>query len=245
MSKPQIVIVPGAWHAPFYMATVVSNLESLGYTIHAQQMPAVGSSNPPSDLSTDVAALNSMVEKAIDAGNDVVVICHSWGGMVTGSGLMGLSKAEREQKGKKGGVIRTGYMTAFIVDIGVSMMDAAGGKPAPWFGIQNRYVYVKDPNVLYNDLPPAEQQKWGEKLQCHAYDTFYAKATAASWKKIPTNYLLCEDDLAIPREGQQAMIEGVKAVGADIEVTSIKVGHSPFLSKVDETVAWIVGVAGR
>jgi hypothetical protein len=38
------------------------------------------------------------------------------------------------------------------------------------------------------------------------------------------------------------MIDGVKAAGGGVEVTRIKAGHSPFLSKIDETVEWIVGV---
>jgi hypothetical protein len=40
------------------------------------------------------------------------------------------------------------------------------------------------------------------------------------------------------------MIDGVKEAGGEVEVTRIKAGHSPFLSKVEETAGWIVGVAG-
>jgi hypothetical protein len=136
MPKPQLVLVPGAWHAPFYMATMVSNLEALGYQIHARQYPAVGSSNPPKDLSEDIAALRATLEEAIGTGNDVVVICHSWGGFLAGSGLVGLSRQEREAKGKKGGVVRVGYMTAFIVPEGVTLMNAIGDVPPSWFDIQ-------------------------------------------------------------------------------------------------------------
>jgi hypothetical protein len=118
------------------MATMTSKLEALGYKVHARQMPGVGSSNPSKDLSEDVAALRSTVEEAIGNGNDVIVICHSWGGMVTGSGLVGLSKQEREAQGKKGGVVRTGYMTAFIVPEGVTLMNAVGDVPPAWFDIQ-------------------------------------------------------------------------------------------------------------
>jgi pimeloyl-ACP methyl ester carboxylesterase len=265
MSKPHIILVPGAWHAPFYMDTMVSKIQSLGYAVHARQMPAVGSSSPPKDLTTDISALRSTVEEAIDTGNDVVVICHSWGGMVTGSGLTGLSKQEREAEGKRGGVVRTGYMAAFIVDIGVSLMDVLSGKAPVWAEIkvssslhsqshlkqlvvsgltfgQGDYIYATDPNIFYNDLPISEQQDWHAKLQSQSYATFWAKATAATWKTIPTSYLLCEDDLAIPAAGQQHMIDGAMGAGGEIVVTRIKASHSPFLSKIDETVEWIVGV---
>lgn len=107
---------------------------------------------------------------------------------------------------------------------------------------QGEYVYAKDPNIFYNDLPIADQQDWHAKLQSHSYATIWAKATAASWRVVDTSYLLCEDDIAITAQGQQAMIDGVKEGGGEIEVTRIKAGHSPFLSRIDETVEWIVGV---
>jgi predicted esterase len=56
---------------------------------------------------------------------------------------------------------------------------------------------------------------------------------------------LCEDDQAIPPQAQQAMCDAVKEAGADIEVTRINAGHSPFLSKIDETVEWIDGMAKK
>ena len=122
------------------MATVTSKLESLGYTIHARQMPGVGASNPPKDLSEDVAALRTIVEEAIGSGNDVMAIVHSWGGIVAGTGLVGLGKKEREAEGKKGGVVRVGYLAAFIVPEGVSLIDAIGGVNPPWFDVQVRVV---------------------------------------------------------------------------------------------------------
>jgi pimeloyl-ACP methyl ester carboxylesterase len=139
MSKPHIVLVPGAWHAPFYMEALISKLEGLGYTIHARQMPAVGNPSPPKDLSEDIAALRSMVEEAISPnGNDVVVICHSWGGFVTGNGLVGLSRKEREAEGKKGGVVSLGYMTAFMISEGETLLGATGNIEASWVEVQVR-----------------------------------------------------------------------------------------------------------
>lgn len=136
MSKPHIVLVPGAWHDPSSMASVTSLLTRAGYTVHARQMPAVGSSNPPKDLSEDVAALRAMVDDALATGADVVVICHSWGGMVTGSALTGYSKSARERNGQKGGVVRVGYLAAFMVPVGMSLKDAIGGTWPVWFDEQ-------------------------------------------------------------------------------------------------------------
>jgi hypothetical protein len=41
------------------------------------------------------------------------------------------------------------------------------------------------------------------------------------------------------------MIEAVREAGGEIEVTRLKSGHSPFLSKIEETVGWVRRVAGE
>lgn len=135
MSKPQLVLLPGAWHIPEHYATLVSKLESHGYTVHISQLPSVGSSSPPSDLSEDIATTRALVEKAIGYGNDVIVLPHSWAGIVAGSALVGMSKKEREVDGKKGGVTRTGYIAAFIIEEGKSLIDSVP-QPEPWWDVQ-------------------------------------------------------------------------------------------------------------
>jgi hypothetical protein len=40
------------------------------------------------------------------------------------------------------------------------------------------------------------------------------------------------------------MVNGVKEAAGEIEVTRLKSGHSPFLSRVEETVVWVQRVAG-
>ncbi|KAF2016526.1 alpha/beta-hydrolase [Aaosphaeria arxii CBS 175.79] len=245
MSKPQIVLVPGAWHSPDAFSTVTSQLESNGYTVHTRQLPSVGNDNPPKDLTEDVNALQELVTKAIGTGNEVIVAPHSWAGIITGSALTGFGKKQREEKGEKGGVVTCAYMCAFIVPEGVSLHDAAGGVIPPWYAHEDPYTVVKDGSVFYNDLPEEQSKHWQSQLQTHSYATQAAPATGASWKEIPTRYLLCEDDQAIPAFAQELMANGVKEAGGDIEVERIKTSHSPFLSRPDLVVNWIRRVAGE
>ena len=137
MSKPQLVILPGAWHVPLHYAAITSKLEAQGYKVYIRQFPSVGNPKPPTDLSEDIAAAKSLVEEAIGDGNDVVVIPHSWAGIVAGSALDGMGKKEREAEGKKGGVVRAGYIAAFMVDKGVGLIDCIPG-PADWWDVQVR-----------------------------------------------------------------------------------------------------------
>ncbi|KAH8716849.1 Alpha/beta hydrolase fold-1 [Phaeosphaeriaceae sp. PMI808] len=227
------------------MDLVSRKLEDAGYKIFARDMPAVGSTSPSKDLTEDIAALRSLVEQAIGDGNNVIPIVHSWGGIVACTGLSGLGKKERAAEGKKGGIVRVGYMAAFIVPEGTSLMDAIGGADPEWFNIQGELLYATDASIFYNDLPEKEQQDWFSKLQSQTLATFHTKTTAATWRQIPTSYLVCEDDRAIPAFAQDAMIKAVQDAGAEIDVTRFKASHSPFLSMPEETAGWIRRVAGE
>jgi alpha-beta hydrolase superfamily lysophospholipase len=150
MEKPQIVVIPGAWHGPIYFEKLQSMLEKAGYTIHVRQLASTGNSQPVKSLDDDIALVRSLVEEAIGDGNDVVVVAHSYGGIVAGSALEGLGKTQREAAGLRGGIVRCGYMSAFIVPKGVSVMDKLGGKPLPWYTPEVRR-YTTDP------CPPSPQ----------------------------------------------------------------------------------------
>lgn len=249
MSKPQLVLIPGAWHTPEAFSVLIPKLEAHGYTVHTTQLPSVDApaDNVPTEPNKDIEAVRSLVTKAIGAGNDVIVAPHSWGGIVAGSALSGLGKKEREAKGEKGGVMRTAYMCAFMAPQNFSLSDALQGQIPDWWYIDGPYARTRPhaANVFYNDLPEAQQQKWYAGTRTQASATMTAKAAATSWMEIPTSYLLCENDLAIPPQAQEGMTEMAKGMGGEVEVTRVKSGHSPFLSVPDEVVAWLRRVAGE
>ncbi|KAK7185317.1 alpha/beta-hydrolase [Paraphaeosphaeria sporulosa] len=249
MSQPQIVLFPGAWHLPTCYSLIIPKLEAAGYTVHTTQLPSVTDKDPPKDLSADIAVARAIVDKAIGSGNDVIVVCHSWSGIVVGSALVGYSKKEREEKGKEGGVVRCGYMCAFLAPEGLSLTESIQGPPPTWWTIEGEhFARLTDSagDILYNDLPDSHRAQWFEKVsRTHSVHSFVAKATGESWKQIPTYYLICEDDLAIPVAGQEAMTAMVKNMGGELRTERLKSSHSPFLSHVDETVSWIRGVAGE
>jgi hypothetical protein len=138
MSKPQIVLIPGAWHTPEAFSLIISKLESHGYVVHCSQLPSVdpNPSDPLTDLTKDITVVRDLVTKAIGDGNDVVVAPHSWSGIVAGSALTGMGKKEREAKGEKGGVVRTAYMCAFMAPEGVSLMDSLQGQIPEWWYVE-------------------------------------------------------------------------------------------------------------
>lgn len=144
VSRPHIVFLHGAWHSPIYFAKITALLQDHLYVVHAQQLPAVGvppSWTPPTNLDLDIAAAQTLIDYAIADGNDVIVVCHSWGGTIASSALVGYSKKERAEKGLKGGVVRVGYMCAFMIDEGSSLHDEFEGEHPTWYDVDVGPMY--------------------------------------------------------------------------------------------------------
>ena len=72
----------------------------------------------------------------------------------------------------------------------------------------------------------------------------HSPCTYAAWRDVPSTYLYCLQDAAIPIEIQKAMVEGT-ASGTGIKTETVDASHSPFLSKPDEVTAAIRRAAGE
>ena len=77
----------------------------------------------------DAAFIAQEIEKLADEGKDVILIGHSSGGVPLSESTKGLGKEEREKEGKKGGVVRLGYLTALVPPVGTSAAGVLAGVP--------------------------------------------------------------------------------------------------------------------
>lgn len=84
---------------------------------------------------------------------------------------------------------------------------------------------------MYNDVERKEAEHCLSMLRPHSLATFKDKARSAAWKKIPSAYLVCENDRAIDVKDQDKMIASVKAAGGEIKTERLFVSHSPYLAK--------------
>ena len=132
MSKPTMVFIPGAWHTPEPFKVIVAKLSILGYKCIPLSLLAAGHEPAVLDLQPDIDIVHRTVQDEVDQGHLVVVVAHSWGGIIAGGALDGLSKTEREKSGRKGGVVKLAYMCAFIPPEGVSLATALGGADPEW-----------------------------------------------------------------------------------------------------------------
>ncbi|RMZ83186.1 hypothetical protein DV738_g1369, partial [Chaetothyriales sp. CBS 135597] len=245
-TKPAIVIVPGAWHGPEGFKQVVDSLEATGYEVKALHLPSVGAAVPLKDFRPDVDAVQAAIREFADQGKDVLVLGHSYGGVVISEAVNGHDKASREKQGLKGGVSHLYFLCAFVLPEDHSLGDALNNEPLPWFDVSEDQLLVtptKPTEVFYNDVD--DPSAIIKTLKPHSFQTFFSKVTYAGWKYVPNTFLLCAKDAAIPLAVQQAMVDRARSLGADFTTHDIDASHSPFLSKPDEVVLSIRRAAGE
>jgi pimeloyl-ACP methyl ester carboxylesterase len=77
-------------------------------------------------MADDAAFFHGIVEELADQGKDVVLVTHSYGGVVGTEASKGLSKSERTEAGKDGGLVRLVYLTSVVPTPGNSLGDLMG-----------------------------------------------------------------------------------------------------------------------
>lgn len=145
MSKPTIVFVPGLWHSPEPFEKTRALLGEKNYPTAAVSNPSRGAQAGNKSLTDDADNLRAKLERLADEGREIVLVLHSYGGIVGGCGVEGVEFAERAKQGKRGGVVMLVYMCALTGVKGVSMMEIMGGELMPWIGADEVHTYIPNP----------------------------------------------------------------------------------------------------
>lgn len=130
---------------------------------------------------------------------------------------------------------------------GYSLLSSVGGKPAPWQTFSEDGLELtchRSPEIFYNDLPEDQAEMLTATLKTHSYGAHNSEVTVASWKFVPSTYLYCLRDQAIPYEFQKVMVEQF-AKGYDVKTETLDASHSPFWSQPKEVAAAIRRAAGE
>ncbi|KAH7157986.1 Alpha/beta hydrolase fold-1 [Dactylonectria estremocensis] len=235
--QPTVVLVPGAWQRSSGFDTVQQKLGHLGYPTVLVDHLSTGAEPPTIELTDDVNNLRQVLQRLVDEERDVVVIAHSYGGVVASCAVEGFDVAELSKSGKNGGVIMLAYLSAFVLPKGKSLMDGLGGQWLPWQRVEGDYCRTtNEAEVFYNDLSVPEQRKWIATMTHMPVAVFKSKSTYEPWHVIPCMYIFCTKDNAIPIVSQTAM---ASQMGSSITTYEIVSSHSPFLSSPDEVVGGI------
>ncbi|KAI5925865.1 Alpha/beta hydrolase fold-1 [Camillea tinctor] len=247
--KPAIVIVTGAWHLPPSWDKVSSRLRAGGYAVRVPRLLSVCGPEPVDHTwRVDAAVVRDAAMPFVAQGREVVLVGHSYGGVVAMVAAEGLTVADRAARGLKGGVKAILFVCALLMtERGVSTMEAKGGY-ADWMapgqpvfqGISYSFPVVPGKEPFYNDLPPEEAEYWIGKLQRQSQRAMEEPLPICLKDiNVSMTYLFCEADQSIPIEDQRRLVAGVP--GMKTEWCSA--AHSPFLSQPDFTTDVIKKVA--
>ncbi|KAI1109412.1 Alpha/beta hydrolase fold-1 [Nemania sp. NC0429] len=249
--KPVIILVHGAWHSPEVWTQVKVRLEAAGFEVYTPRLLTVVGPEPTDHTwRADVAVVHDIAVPLFRQGREVVIVGHSYGGVVITASVDGQTVAERKSRGLKGGFSAVVYICAFaIAQRGLSLTSVLGGKYLDWmitaepfknvpFSIQ--LVPGQDP--FYNDLPVDEASKWRAMLRCHSQKSFEEPLEfCANDIQIPMTYLLCDEDQAMPIQVQESMVAAVPR----LKTRRCTAAHSPFLSQPDLTADVIADAARK
>jgi len=204
-----IVLVHGAWHGAWCWDAVVADLAASELPVTAVTLPLTGAAD-------DVAAARSAIEAA---GPGSVVVGHSYGGMVISQAAAGLP------------VRRLVYLAAFLAEAGEDMLTLLDGSDLLGAVLVDESQVRVDPSaaagIFYGDADPDAAAALVARLRPMAVDAAMAAAPATppAWRTVPTTYVVCTNDRALPVASQRAM-----AARAD-EVVEWPTDHSPFVTR--------------
>lgn len=222
-----VVLVHGAWHGPWCWATVTQRLDAAGVPHAEVELPFTGHSD-------DIAATRTALD-SIDGTK--VLVGHSYGGLVISGAGDGRSD-----------LAHLVYLCAFLVQPGETILDELARVPdLPAAKVLDAIVRHDDgtssidPNLamgaFYEFSPPDPAREAIGRLRPMNDQSILSKCGGAPWMQIPSTYVLCAQDQAIPVEGQRRMARNAtNSVVLDTD-------HSPFLSRPEDTARLLITLA--
>ncbi|OCL00253.1 alpha/beta-hydrolase [Cenococcum geophilum 1.58] len=241
MTNPTLVIVHGASHTGEHFVPLANALQAAGFTNVCNPHTAAGSKPAVTSFDPDAAHIRDTVTKCVDSGEDVAAIMHSYGGAPSCEAVGGLSKEDRAKEGKTGGVTRMIFITSLVLPEGTTVQNNPE-QVAKLKILKEGFGTVLDGKEwFYNDMSDEEAATWSAKMVPQAVGVMMSPLTYPAYFHIPSLYLLCEKDNGLPFASQRRMVEF-----AGIEDTlTLDSGHSPYLSRIDETVGFISRAVGK
>ncbi|CAG8977375.1 hypothetical protein HYALB_00007005 [Hymenoscyphus albidus] len=219
MSKPIFLCIPGASHPVIIYEPLKASLSLHGYSAVLLQLPSTGGNPPTFDFTEDLAAIRNTVAHLSDSGNDVIVVAHGWSGVMAGEALQGLGKVEREQRGRRGGVLRLVFIMGWVVKEG--FQGARRGDVSSMFSYlrpdlqTNTATPVPDltTTTLFSDMAPQQANFWTSQLLPQSLGVFWSRTTYAAWRHIPSTYVLCGSDRNVSPDYAEVMVQEARDCG--------------------------------
>lgn len=154
-SPPIILLVPGAFGTPDSYKKLVQYLEQAGFSTQPGPYPSCDPADPSTVSSEkDIIFLreNVILPLLDQKQKNIVIIAHSYGGVVGGAAAKGLDKKSREAQGKASSVIGLVYVAGNITLEGKSILKAVGGAYPPFIKVDKVRPFRSSRNSDYMSL---------------------------------------------------------------------------------------------
>lgn len=219
-STKAIVLVHGGFVDGSGWAGVYKILKDKGYNVLVVQ-------NPTKTLAEDVAATKAAIESA---GGDVVLVGHSYGGVVI------------TEAGTHPNVAGLVYVTAFAPDKGESVSSLIANPPPgapvpPILPPKDGYLFLDREKFAASfaaDVDEAEASFMADSQVPWGVEALAGAVTDPAWRTKPSYYLVATEDKMIPPPAQRAMAGRAKA-----QVTEVAGSHAIYVSKPAEVAEFI------
>jgi hypothetical protein len=229
-------------------------MRSHGYNVEAISLASNDPKDPPNtDIDSDVEVITAAIENILSSGNDVVLVTHSY------SGYPGQTAAYNfiDRQPGRPRIVAIAMMCSFLYPAGTKFIDVLGGKPHAIHKVIENETLLDIPDnpkeLFYHDVQDAEAVEAIGHLKPASWRTLLKAPTVngSGYWGIPTSYLICESDKAIPAELQRLMLAGndeemeMRESKMRIRQEAVDASHSPFLSIPDRTADFIRRSAGE
>ena len=131
-NQPTILLVHGLWHRPGHYTALIDVFRSQGFKVVAPALPSTGG-EVQQGLHADAHVVEKAIEGLVAAEEDILIIAHSYGGMVATEALkVHKTRKARAMIGKKGGVLGIAFIAAFVFTAGQTLLGGLGGRLPPF-----------------------------------------------------------------------------------------------------------------
>ncbi|WP_284124291.1 alpha/beta fold hydrolase [Parerythrobacter aestuarii] len=236
------VLIHGSWHGGWCFDEIKRRLEASGHEVIAPDLPGMGGDEDELAAVTLQGWADFAIEQCRQATQQPVILAgHSRGGIV-------VSQAAETDPEAMDALV---YICAMMLPDGMSRADFKALevknpiyddviKPTP--GGHGTVIVGEHPEAIFAQLSPPELVDPAMKrlvAEPHGPRSEKLRLSPERFGSLPRHYVQCTEDQTIPLSSQQTMQELVP--GAEISV--LDADHSPFLSRPDELVAILEGVA--
>jgi pimeloyl-ACP methyl ester carboxylesterase len=224
-TRPNIVLVHGAWADGSSWSAVIERLQADGYNVIAPQFPMTA-------IADDVARLRQVLDFQ---DGPTIVAGHSYGGQIMTS--LGTDAPN---------VAGLVYIAAFGIDEGESLGALLSQGPvtpalAHLFTDKQGFGWLSEDDFVHHfaaDVDPVKAKVMYAVQQALAGSAFTDVMGVPAWKSLPSWYLVATEDQAIPPDAERLFASRMGATTVEVPSSHVAmVSHPDEVTQLIETAA--------